>query len=209
MSLKSVFSAASTFKLFFSTQAIREATPKVFSAASTQKSEFRKILYHVPQLSINSAVQPAFLLGSDDFKSALEPLESKMDTSQLVEPMIRTLTALNLQSQPQINKFNLHQAQAFFAQSHNDTGSVEVQCGQLTVRMMWMGEHCSKNRHDYKSQRKLVELVAQRRKFLRYLRGVSLERFYKLLDLLSLPPNYLESFENPYNFKNTKEKKKK
>ncbi len=173
--------------------------PKVFSAAATKQSEFRRVLRHVTKNEMNR--EPAFLLKPADFQSALQPLAEKTDISQSIEPILKYLTSINLQSKSFINKFNLHQARAFFAASPNDTGSVEVQCGQVTAQMIWMGEHCAANRHDYKSQRKLIELVAKRRKLLRYLRTVSLERFYKLLDQLSLPPNYLESFENKYNFK--------
>lgn len=185
---------------FFSQSALQ---PKVFSAASTRQSEFRRILRNVTQNEGMSS-SPAFLLKPSDFKAALDPIAEKTDVSQHIEPTLKYLTSLSLQSKAFINKFNLHQARAFFASSPNDTGSVEVQCGQLTARMIWLGEHCSTNRHDYKAQRKLIELVARRRKLLRYLRSVSLERFYKLLDQLCLPPNYLESVGNKYNFKGRK-----
>lgn len=169
----------------------------------TRDSEFRRILFHLPQLRANpsSSAPPAFLLKQSDFQAALQPIAEKEDVSQSTEPLLKYLTSLNLQSRKFINKHNLHQARSFFASSPNDTGSVEVQCGQLTSRMLWMGEHCANNRHDYKAQRKLVELVARRKTLLRYLRTVSLERFYHLLDQLSLPPNYLESLDNRYNFK--------
>lgn len=181
---------------FFAQSALQR---NVFSATATKHSEFRRILRHVAQDDSRSS--PAFLLKRTDYEAALQPLAEKTDTSQSIEPTLKYLTSIHLQSKSFVNKFNLHQARAFFASSPNDTGSVEVQCGQLTAQLIWMGEHCSANRHDYKCQRKLIELVAKRRKMLRYLRTVSLERFYKLLDQLSLPPNYLETFENKYNFK--------
>lgn len=187
---------------FFSTSDEGGIATKAYSAATTRESEFRRLIHPVPKLSNAPADAPAaFLLQSADFQSALDPLATHVDTTQSIEPLLRRLTSLTLQTRPALNRFNLHQARAYFARSPNDTGSPEVQCGQLTVRMLWVGEHCATNRHDYKAQRHIVELVAARKRFLRYLRRVSLERFYRLLDLLSLPPNYLEAGEKRYNFK--------
>jgi small subunit ribosomal protein S15 len=192
---------------------------KVFSAATTAASEFRKILFK-PTTLINSTANNsatssttvntnandllAFHVNEFDLKSALKPLQETLDTSNHIEPTLKHLLSLSLQSKPQINKFNASQARNFFARSENDTGSVEVQCGQLTARIIWLGEHCAQHKHDYTAQRKIVELVAIRRKFLKYLRRVSLQRYYTLLDQLSLPPNYMENFEASCSYKNKK-----
>lgn len=196
------------FKTPFSTNA--NAPLKVFSAATTASSEFRKILFHVPQLNskLNSESPLAFLLSPSDLKASLAPINETIDTSDYIEPTLKHLLSLSLQSKPQINKFNLQSARSFFSRSPNDTGSVEVQCGQLTARMIYLGEHCANHKHDFKSQRKIVELVAIRRRFLKYLRKVSLERYYRLLDQLSLPPNYMETFEASCSYKNMKNKNK-
>lgn len=204
---KGVLSSGNILKMTnnFSTST---ASPKIFSSATTAASEFRKLLFHVPQLdSLNPQQCPlAFLLNPADLKASLAPINETIDTAEYIEPTLKHLLSLPLQSKPQINKFNLQSARSFFSRSPNDTGSVEVQCGQLTSKMIYLGEHCSKNKHDYKSQRKIVELVAIRRRFLKYLRKVSLERYYRLLDQLSLPPNYLESFEASCSYKNLKKK---
>ena len=194
----------------------------VYSAATTAASEFRKILFqHVPSKkststsaststatdnTISTSTPLGFLINPADLNSALNPLKDTIDTSNYIEPTLKKLLSLSLQSKAQINKFNCLQAQNFFARSLNDTGSPEVQCGQLTARIIWLGEHCSLHKHDYSSQRKIVELVAIRRKFLRYLRKVSLERYYRLLNQLSLPPNYLEAFEASCSHKKNKSK---
>lgn len=201
-------SPANFLSRFYSASAAKPETSS-FSAATTATSEFRKILFHLPQLNSTTKSEPAssfssplgFLLTSNDFRAALSPLNESIDTSAYIEPTLQHLLSLPLQSKPQINKFNALQARNFFAQSTNDTGSVEVQCGQITARMIWLGEHCAAHKHDYTAQRKIVELVAIRRKFLRYLRKVSLERYYCLIDQLSLPPNYLESFEASCSYK--------
>jgi small subunit ribosomal protein S15 len=153
-------------------------------------TKFRNVLARV---SVGSNSPPAFLLQQADFDAALKPLSQRIDTSIQMEPLLKQLTGLTLQSKPQINRFNAHQARAFFARAPNDTGSPEVQCAMMTARMLWLGEHCSANRHDYTAQRKVVELVGQRKRMLKYLRRLSLDRFYILLDALNLPPNYLEA----------------
>lgn len=189
------------FKRFYSNASLKKS-PISFSASTTASSEFRKILFHLPHNSAPHNSSPlGFLLNSKDFKAALSPLQESIDTSAYIEPTLLHLLSLPLQSKPQINKFNCLQARNFFAQTANDTGSVEVQCGQITARMISLGEHCAAHKHDYTAQRKIVELVAVRRKFLRYLRKVSLERFYRLIDQLSLPPNYLEAFEASCSYK--------
>lgn len=195
----------------------------VYSAATTAASEFRKILFqHVPSKkstsiaavanindnTISTSTPLGFLINTADLNSALNPLKDTIDTSDYIEPTLNKLLSLSLQSKAQINKFNCLQARNFFARSLNDTGSPEVQCGQLTARMICLGEHCSLHKHDYSSQRKIVELVAIRRKFLRYLRKVSLERYYRLLNQLSLPPNYLDAFEASCSYKKQKSKSK-
>lgn len=151
---------------------------------------------------------PAFLIKSADMQAALAPIKESIDTAEYIEPTLKHLISLPLQSKAQINQHNAAAARAFFAQSPNDTGSVEVQCGQLTARIIWLGEHCATHKHDYKSQRKIVELVAIRRRFLKYLRKTSLERFYRLLDQLSLPPNYLDVFEASCSYKSKQQLQK-
>lgn len=198
------------FQLIRSYSSSSAGTSKVFSAATTAASEFRKILFHLhTQKSLPESCPSGFLVNSADLKSSLAPLNETIDTSESIEPTLKHLISLPLQSKTQINKFNCLQARTFFARSPNDTGSVEVQCGQITARMIWLGEHCAAHKHDYKSQRKIVELVALRRKFFRYLRKVSLERYYRLLDQLSLPPNYMEAFEASCSYKNKPSMKKK
>ena len=183
---------------------------KIFSAATTASSDFRKILYvrqreNGEEGGVTSLVSHstplAFLVKPADLKSALDPLKESIDTEDYIEPTLKSLLNLSFQSKPQINKFNNAAARAFFSRSTNDTGSVEVQCGQLTARIIWLGEHCAAHKHDYTAQRKIVELVAIRRKFLKYLRNTSLHRFYHLLDQLSLPPNYLDAFEASCSYK--------
>lgn len=187
---------------------ISTAIPKIYSAATTAASDFRKILFQSNQPTGPSSKPLGFLVKAVDIETALKPLNDTIDTTEYIEPTLKHILSLDLQSKAEITKYNVRKAREFFAQSTNDTGSVEVQCGQLTVKIIALGEHCAQHKHDYKSQRKIVELVAIRRRFLKYLRRVSLQRYFNLLDKLSLPPNYLEAFEASCSYKSKKQNKK-
>lgn len=82
-----------------------------------------------------------------------------------------------------------------------DTGSPEVQCAIWTCRMHALRSHITAHPHDYNSQRRQVALVHRRFRMLKWLRGCSLERYHELLDVLALPHNYVEGFEDPYKFR--------
>lgn len=67
-----------------------------------------------------------------------------------------------------------------------DTGSSDYQVALLTKRIKHLTEHLSKHKKDTSSRRGLLKLVAQRRKLLDYTRGVSEERYQKLIQGLGL-----------------------
>ena len=67
-----------------------------------------------------------------------------------------------------------------------DTGSVEVQVALLTKDIEQLTEHMKQNKHDYHSQRGLLRKVNQRRKLLKYLKRIDIERYRKLIKRLSL-----------------------
>lgn len=51
----------------------------------------------------------------------------------------------------------------------SDCGSSEVQVARLTARIVYMTEHCIKNKKDKHSRRGLIAMVNRRRKLLNYL----------------------------------------
>lgn len=73
--------------------------------------------------------------------------------------------------------------------------------GIISIRLAYLAQHASFHKHDYKAVRLITQLVHARKNHLKYLRRISLPRFYALLDKLGLPHDYLASFENPYTFK--------
>jgi small subunit ribosomal protein S15 len=73
-----------------------------------------------------------------------------------------------------------------FRLKESDSGSVEVQVALLTERINGLTEHlklCPQDRH---SRHSLHGVIGQRRRFLRYLNRTAPERYYSLINRLSL-----------------------
>ncbi|CCH72524.1 30S ribosomal protein S15 [Nostocoides australiense] len=75
---------------------------------------------------------------------------------------------------------------AEYGQSESDTGSPEVQIALLTQRIKDLTEHSRTHKHDHHSRRGLLLLVGQRRRLLRYLESVDVERYRALIKRLGL-----------------------
>jgi small subunit ribosomal protein S15 len=73
-----------------------------------------------------------------------------------------------------------------FQVHEEDTGSPEVQVALLTERINRLTEHLRAHRHDYHSQRGLLNMVGQRQRLLRYLNKVDQERYRALITRLGL-----------------------
>ena len=72
------------------------------------------------------------------------------------------------------------------ATHEGDTGSPEVQIALLTQRILDLTEHSRQHKHDHHSRRGLLLLVGQRRRLLRYLESVDVERYRSLIKKLGL-----------------------
>ena len=73
-----------------------------------------------------------------------------------------------------------------YANSENDTGSVEVQCAVLTKRINNLTVHFKTNHKDFTSKRGLLILVGRRRSLLKYLKRESLSRYLSLIEKLGI-----------------------
>jgi len=73
-----------------------------------------------------------------------------------------------------------------FQTREGDTGSAEVQVAILTERINQLTTHMRANKHDYATQRGLLMMVGQRRRFLRYLRSNNLESYKSLIKKLKI-----------------------
>ena len=73
-----------------------------------------------------------------------------------------------------------------FGKDSNDTGSSEVQIAILTHRIRELTSHVEVHKKDHHTRRGLVQLVAKRKKLLKYLRRSSVESYLKLIKDLSI-----------------------
>ncbi|HMA18826.1 MAG TPA: 30S ribosomal protein S15 [Thermoanaerobaculia bacterium] len=67
-----------------------------------------------------------------------------------------------------------------------DTGSPEVQVALLTNRITYLTDHFKTNAKDHHSRRGLLKLVGRRRRLLDYLKAEDPERYYRLIERLSI-----------------------
>ena len=67
-----------------------------------------------------------------------------------------------------------------------DTGSAEAQVAMLTKRISHLTEHLKLHTHDHHTRRGLLGLVGKRRRLLRYLQNVDINRYRSLIERLGL-----------------------
>lgn len=73
-----------------------------------------------------------------------------------------------------------------YKQSKNDTGSPEVQIALLTARINELTEHLKIHKHDFHTRFGLTKMVSQRRKLMRYLKGMDLQRYQTIVKELDI-----------------------
>ena len=73
-----------------------------------------------------------------------------------------------------------------YATTEGDSGSPEVQIALLTQRILDLTEHSREHKHDHHSRRGLLLLVGRRRRLLRYLEDIDIERYRSLIKRLGL-----------------------
>ncbi|SJM48580.1 30S ribosomal protein S15 [Gulosibacter sp. 10] len=73
-----------------------------------------------------------------------------------------------------------------YATHEGDTGSPEVQVALLSARISELTEHLKEHKHDFHSRRGLLLLVGQRRRLLKYLTQVDINRYRTLIGRLGL-----------------------
>ena len=73
-----------------------------------------------------------------------------------------------------------------FGKHATDTGSPEVQVALLTERINHLTEHLKVHKKDHHSRRGLLLMVGKRRRLLRYLEDIDVERYRSLIATLGL-----------------------
>ncbi|MYR05874.1 30S ribosomal protein S15 [Gordonia sp. SID5947] len=76
-----------------------------------------------------------------------------------------------------LTEFGLHET---------DTGSPEAQVAMLTKRITDLTEHLKEHKHDHHSRRGLLLLVGRRRRLLKYVAKVDINRYRSLIERLGL-----------------------
>ena len=85
-----------------------------------------------------------------------------------------------------ISKTRKQELMKEYAVHEGDTGSPEVQVAVLTENINRLTEHMKEHKHDFHSQRGLMQMVGKRRNLLRYLKGKDLARYQNLIQRLGL-----------------------
>ena len=67
-----------------------------------------------------------------------------------------------------------------------DTGSSTVQVGILTERIKELTEHLKVNKHDFAARRGLLQMVGQRRRYLKYIASKDSQAYLDLIKKLGL-----------------------
>ena len=70
--------------------------------------------------------------------------------------------------------------------SETNTGSAEGQVALFTHRIIHLTAHLQNNKHDYNTQRALINLVGKRRKILDYLKDTDISRYRAIVKELEL-----------------------
>ncbi len=73
-----------------------------------------------------------------------------------------------------------------FRRDDKDTGSPQVQVAILTHRIKELTEHLKQHKHDYASQRGLLQMVSKRRRHLNYLIKTDRAGYQELISTLGL-----------------------
>ncbi|MGL4388543.1 MAG: 30S ribosomal protein S15 [Brevinema sp.] len=80
-----------------------------------------------------------------------------------------------------IEKYRLHET---------DTASPEVQIALTTTYIQNLSEHLQKFKKDHKTKRRLLKLVGQRKRLLRYLHSQDLDRFRNIVSSLGIRASF-------------------
>ena len=73
-----------------------------------------------------------------------------------------------------------------FQRDEKDSGSPEVQIAILSHRIKELTEHMKQHKHDYATQRGLLQMVSRRRRLLAYLQKKNREGYLALIKELGL-----------------------
>jgi small subunit ribosomal protein S15 len=119
--------------------------------------------------------------------SVLCPIGSVLFASP-AHPRAHPPLALVCRSQPELNALDVHAAIQRWQRRELDTGSSEVQIAIFTERLKHLSAHMISHPKDKATKRRLVMLVAQRSRMLRYLRRTNREQYDAVIAGMGIRP---------------------
>ena len=153
------------------------AAPKFLDALiesqASCKQSFGDVFMRPPSSSDSSARA---------YQYNIQPNEVPQDTPD----MVKQILSMDMANQHEINQLVKNRVIQHFAIHVKDTGSVEVQIGVLTVRILVLLDHLAKYRKDHSSKKIAIQLVQQRKRLLQHLKRVSLPRYFDMMAKLNL-----------------------
>jgi len=78
------------------------------------------------------------------------------------------------------------EVRAEYGLAPNDTGSTQLQVAMLTRRINMLVDHLRIHKHDFASERGLLQMVGLRRRLLKYLRKTEPDTYTALIQRLGL-----------------------
>lgn len=85
-----------------------------------------------------------------------------------------------------ITKENKSKIMSDHGVSKNDVGSPQVQVAVLTARIKEVTEHLKEHKHDRHGRRGLLQMVGQRKRFLKYIERKDFAAYQELIAKLGL-----------------------
>jgi small subunit ribosomal protein S15 len=85
-----------------------------------------------------------------------------------------------------VTKETKHELVSKFGGNEKNTGKTEVQVAILTERINYLTKHFSEHKKDHASRRGLMKMVGKRRRLLKYLMKIDIERYRALIKELNL-----------------------
>lgn len=99
---------------------------------------------------------------------------------------VKRILALDMGTQEDINKYNKKIIQSVFGHHPLDCGSTEVQIGIFSLQILILARHCKEKRKDHPAKSYLIQYIQRRKRALKYLRKLSLERYFAIMEKLSI-----------------------
>lgn len=111
---------------------------------------------------------------------------------------VKQVVSLDHATSSQIQSYNVNLAvQTFSRNNGEDAGCSEVQVAVKTVKILALEQHLLRNRKDIRTRLLCERLKFERSSHLRYLKRVSLERFFELVRYLRLTPKEISYTQLP------------